>query len=57
MELMTALEVADFLSVARTTIYKLVDRYEFPKAIEIGGSRRWRRDEVVAWMQARDESR
>lgn len=57
MDLLTAKEVADLLRVARTTLYSLMLKHGLPRPLRIGGSSRWRRDEIVAWRQARDESR
>lgn len=57
MQLLTAKEVADLLRVGRSTIYDLISRYDFPRPLEIGGSRRWREDEVLAWRDARNEAR
>lgn len=56
-ERMTAREVADFLKVKRTTLYNLMREHGLPKPVNIGGSRQWLRDEIVAWWQARLEAR
>lgn len=57
MTLLTAKEVADLLRVGRTTLYELVAKHGFPPPLKLGGSRRWVEDEVLAWRDARNESR
>ena len=48
-------EVADFLSVGISSIYALMRNEEFPKPIKLTGkgTNRWKKDEVVAWLESR----
>jgi excisionase family DNA binding protein len=57
MHLLTAREVATLLRVGRSTLYDLMKNHSLPRPLKLGGSRRWREDEVLAWRDARDEMR
>ncbi len=41
-------EVGELLGVSRRTVWRLSSRGELPAPIEIGGSRRWLREEITA---------
>ena len=49
-ELMTTRELMEFLSLSRTKIWDLVKNEGLP-AFKIGGDYRYRRSEILAWME------
>ena len=49
-ELMTTRELMDFLSLSRTKIWELVHHEGLP-AFKIGGDYRYRRSEVLRWLE------
>jgi len=53
-QLMSINEAAKVTSLSRTSIFKLRERGEFPRAVTIGQKRvAFVRDEVFAWIEAR----
>lgn len=56
--LMSLNEAAKATSLSRTSIFKLRERGEFPRAVPLGERRvAFVRDEVNAWIEARIASR
>jgi excisionase family DNA binding protein len=49
--LMTGGEVAELLRVSTRMIYRLKDSGRMPQPIKLGGSVRWRRAELVEWIE------
>lgn len=50
-------KVLGVVSLARSTIYGMVARGEFPAPIRLGvRAVGWRKADVVAWLDARDQS-
>lgn len=49
-ELMTTRQLMEFLSLSRTKIWELVNKEQLP-AFKIGGDYRYRRSEVLAWLE------
>ena len=50
-QVMTLREVADFLHVHYTTVYRLVHRGQLPGAFRIGADWRFMRRELERWMR------
>jgi excisionase family DNA binding protein len=50
-------DVVELLEVSRSTVYRLMERHDFPKAIKVGGSVRWDFKEVDAWVEAQKAKR
>lgn len=50
-------EVLDRVPVSRPTIYRLMDKGEFPKAVRIGSSSRWIESEINNWLNDKVNSR
>jgi excisionase family DNA binding protein len=48
-DVMTVRQVADFLKVTERTIYRLAADHQIP-SFKVGGSWRFRRNDLVAWM-------
>lgn len=48
--LITADEFAGMLNVSTRTLWRLLSKGELPEPIRIGGSTRWRLDEVQRWI-------
>ena len=51
--------VEDLTGLARSTIYTLMARGQFPRPIELAGASTvgWIEDEVIAWIEARVKTR
>ncbi len=49
-ELVNARELAKLLSVSERTLYRLKSTGELPPPILLGGSVRWRLDEIRQWI-------
>ncbi len=49
-EMMTTKELMEFLNLSRTKIWELVTKQGLP-AFKIGGDYRYRRSEVLTWME------
>jgi len=49
-EILTVEEVATYLKVTERSIYSLLSRREIP-AFKVGGTWRFRRDEIEAWTR------
>ena len=48
--LLTVKEVAELISQSRSSIYAKMNAGQFPRAIKLGGSARWKKSEVLAWI-------
>ncbi len=49
--MLTVEEVAADLQISQKTIYRLVDRGEFPKPVKIGGKNRVLRDDYQSYIR------
>jgi len=49
-ELMTTRELMEFLNISRTKVWELVSKESLP-AYKLGGDYRYRRSEVLKWME------
>jgi len=49
--LLTIKEVQDIVGQSRSTIYARMKAGEFPESIKLGNSTRWKRIEVLAWIE------
>lgn len=49
-EMMTTKQLMEFLNLSRTKIWELVTKQGLP-AFKIGGDYRYRRSEVLAWLE------
>lgn len=50
--LLSASELGSMLGVARCTVWTWHAGGKIPRPVKIGGTTRWRRDEVEAWLKA-----
>ncbi len=50
--LLTAREAAALCSVGVSTLYRLAAARKVPRPVRIGGAVRWRRAELLAWLDA-----
>jgi prophage regulatory protein len=48
--LINAQELAQMLSVSTRTLWRLLSKGELPTPVRLGGSVRWRLDEVRSWI-------
>ena len=56
MQLLKGREVASLLNVDRTTLWRWYTQGAFPKPIKIGGASRFKRADVLAWIESRPTS-
>lgn len=49
-ELLTAVQLAELLNISERTLYRLKSRGSLPAPIQLGGSVRWRRTEILEWV-------
>ena len=42
-------EVSNLLAISKSSIYRLLDRGQFPRGAYLRGSRRWNTDELTTW--------
>lgn len=49
--------VAEMFGISRPTVWRRVSDGEFPRPIKIGGSTRWRKDEMEAVIERASEAR
>lgn len=50
--LLPATEVAKILAISQRTLWRLESSGKLPMAVRIGSSKRWRQDELFAWIDA-----
>ena len=50
-----ARDVAKRLSLSTTTLYRLIQRGDFPQGLKFGHSTRWDIQDVDAWAKAQSE--
>ncbi len=50
--LLTAEETAEFLGISVRHVYKLHSSGRIPLPVRLGRSVRWRREELIAWIDA-----
>ena len=54
--LLTLEEVMAQLKMSRTSIYRLMAEYGFPRPVKIGGrTNRWREEDVAEWLARQPE--
>jgi excisionase family DNA binding protein len=51
-ELLTVKDVAKALSLSQRTVWKFHSSGRLPRPVKLGGSVRWRRDELKQWLDA-----
>lgn len=51
--LMTADEVAAYLNISKRTIKRMRNDGEFVEPMMFGASARWRRSELISWLNSR----
>ena len=50
--LLDAAAAARLLGISRSTLYCLDERGGIPRGVHLGRMRRWRREELLAWVRA-----
>jgi excisionase family DNA binding protein len=45
-------EVAQMLGISKRTVYRLLDGGEIPRPIKLGNATRWRRSDIVLFVEA-----
>ena len=51
-ELLRIEDVCTLLRTTKRSVYRLADAGKMPFGLKLGGMRRWRRAELMAWLQA-----
>lgn len=54
---LTAREVTERFRFTRSTLYRWMKEYGFPRPVKVGGRREWIVDEIEAWFASRVEDR
>ena len=54
-EYINADEIAQFLRIARVTVYSLAKKGVIPQEIKIGGLRRWKCSEFQEWIKSKED--
>jgi excisionase family DNA binding protein len=54
--LLTVREVAELLGVSQSAIWTWVSDERFPPPLELGRLRRWRREDIVAYLSRQAET-
>ena len=55
--LLKMVDVRKITSLAKSTIYNLMDCGDFPRPLQVGAKAvRWRESEVAAWLESRPRS-
>lgn len=53
-ELLPLPRVCEMTTFSRTTVYRMIERGDFPRPVKLGLRRvAWRADEVAAWLESR----
>ena len=55
-ELLTVEQVAQLTTLGVRTIWSLVSEGSFPRPVKIGRATRWRRSQIMAWVDSLDEN-
>lgn len=55
-ELLTVEQVAQLTTLGVRTVWSLVSEGSFPRPVKIGRATRWRRSQVMAWVDSLDEN-
>lgn len=50
-------DVLSLVPVSRSSLYRLMQNSDFPKAIRVGGRVLWDDKEIAAWVQLRKDLR
>lgn len=51
-QLLNVKEVAQFTRLHKSTIYRFVKEGKFPKPIKIGSASRWKKEDLVSYLDA-----
>lgn len=51
-EYLTAKEISETFKIARSGIFNMVKRGDFPAGVKIGACRRWTLQEVKTWLDS-----
>jgi predicted DNA-binding transcriptional regulator AlpA len=51
-KMLTAADLCGMLSTSIRTVHRLNSAGKIPAPVRIGGRPRWRRDEIIAWIDA-----
>jgi excisionase family DNA binding protein len=55
-ELLTVEQVAQLTTLGVRTVWSLVSEGSFPRPVKIGRATRWRRSQVMSWVDSLDEN-
>lgn len=45
----------EFMNISRATLWRIQRHKDFPKPVIILGCKRWRREDVETWLEAKKE--
>ena len=43
-------DLMEIMKISRSTLWRVQQRADFPKPVTLMGCKRWRREEVIAWI-------
>lgn len=52
---LTAKDIAAHLGISRSGVYSLMRSSQFPAPIKIGRLSRWKRQEVIQWLEEQEQ--
>jgi len=48
-------DLMEFMNISRATLWRIQRHKDFPKPVIILGCKRWRREDVETWLEAKKE--
>ncbi len=48
-------DLMEFMNISRATLWRIQKHKDFPKPVIILGCKRWRREDVEIWLEAKKE--
>ena len=48
-------DLMEFMNISRATLWRIQRHKDFPKPVVILGCKRWRREDVETWLEAKKE--
>jgi len=49
-------DLMEFMNISRATLWRIQRHKDFPKPVIILGCKRWRREDVEIWLEAKKEA-
>lgn len=49
-------DLMEFMNISRATLWRIQRHKDFPKPVILLGCKRWRREDVETWLEAKKEN-